>query len=87
MKTAQTIEQQKAEQSSGKRPNGQKRKMHPNSLANLVAPWTPETRPNVVSPGRPRDVAGEISRAIFENNREALYKAGKSGLDTFEHGR
>ena len=73
MKTAQTIEQHKAEQTSGEKPSKAKRKMHPNSLANLVAPWTPETRPQ--SPGRPRDVAGDISRAAFENNQKEIYKA------------
>lgn len=72
MITAQTIEQakaQKAESGSGAKP---KRKMNPNSLANLVAPWTSETKPK--SPGRPRDRAAELSRKIIEQNEEQIYK-------------
>lgn len=72
-KTAQTIEQHNAEKDSAEKPKGYKRGEHPKSLANLIAPWTPETRPQ--SPGRPKDTAGEISRAAFENNREEIYKA------------
>lgn len=68
-KTAQFIEEI-AEANSVVKP---KRKMHPNSLANLVAPWTPENKPK--SPGRPRDEAAEISRAAFANNRQAIYDA------------
>jgi len=73
MKTAQTIEQHKAETLSADKPTKYKPGMHPNSRANLVAPWTSETHP--ISPGRPKDVAGDISRAAFENNRENIYKA------------
>jgi len=69
MRTAQTIEQQKAERESGAKP---KRKMNPNSLANLVAPWNAETRPK--SPGRPRDRAAELSRKVIEDNEEQIYK-------------
>lgn len=72
VKTAQTIAQN-AEKDSAAKPERYGRGKHPNSRANLVAPWTPETRPQ--SPGRPRDIAREISRAAFENNREAIYKA------------
>lgn len=72
MKTAQTIAQN-AELRSGIKPSKPKRKQHPNSLANLVAPWTPETAPK--SAGRPRDTAREISRAAFENNQAEIYKA------------
>lgn len=72
MRTAQLIAEQeakgKAERLSDAKP---KRGMHPNSRKNLVAPWTPETRPK--SPGRPRDEAAEISRAAIENNRLAIY--------------
>jgi hypothetical protein len=74
-RTAQTIAESQAskpENQSDEKPKF-KRGSHPKSLANLVAPWTPETRPQ--SPGRPRDVAGEISRAAIENNREAIYQA------------
>lgn len=69
MITAQTIEQKKAEQDSDGKP---KRKMHPASLANLVAPWTSENRPK--SPGRPRDCAAELSRKVIEQNEEEIYK-------------
>lgn len=47
--------------------------MNPRSLANLVAPWTSETRP--VSPGRPRDRAAEIARKVLENNEAEIYRA------------
>jgi hypothetical protein len=75
VKTAQTIAQsaeRRPESTSGTNP---KRKIarHPNSLANLVAPWTPETAPK--GKGRPRDVAAEISRAAIERNQEEIYKA------------
>lgn len=76
-RTAQSIAEKQAqgkpETESAEKPEGFKRGQHPNSLANLVAPWTPETRPQ--SPGRPRDIAGEISRAAMENNRHEIYKA------------
>src|SRR6185312_12407832 len=68
-KTAQFIEE-KAEANSVEKP---KRKMHPNSLANLVAPWTTENKPK--SPGRPKDDAADISRKAFENNQQAIYEA------------
>lgn len=70
MKTAQTIEQQKAEKDAGEKP---KRGHHPNSKANLVAPWTSETAPK--SPGRPKDTAADIARKAFENNQKAIYEA------------
>jgi hypothetical protein len=70
-RTAQAIEEKNAEKGSVETPKA-KRRMHPNSLANLVAPWTPESHPKG---GRPRDTAGDISRAVFENNKEAIYKA------------
>lgn len=69
MRTAQTIAQKNAEHESGGKP---KRKMNPASLANLVAPWTPETKPK--SPGRPRDRAAELSRRVIEQNEEQIYK-------------
>lgn len=72
MKTAQTIEQQKAQKADSPSVSKPKRRMNPRSLANLVAPWTKETKPK--SPGRPRDSAAELARKVIENNEEAIYK-------------
>ena len=72
MKTAQSIAAN-TERQSVETPSGPKRKMHPNSLANLVAPWQPGESGNLA--GRPKDVAGDISRAAFENNKQEIYKA------------
>ncbi len=47
--------------------------MHARSLANLIAPWKPGESGN--PKGRPKDTAADISRAVFENNREEIYKA------------
>lgn len=71
-KTAQTIAAN-TERQSVESLSKPKRKIHPNSLANLVAPWQPGQSGNPA--GRPKDVAGEISRAAFENNRENIYQA------------
>lgn len=72
MKTAQTIAAN-TERQSVDAPKRKKRNVHPNSLANLVAPWKPGESGN--PSGRPKDVAGEISRAAFENNKTAIYQA------------
>ena len=76
MKTAQFIAElqaqndgEKPEQASAEKP---KRAMNPNSLRNLVAPWTAENHPR--SPGRPKDRAGELARKVIENNEEAIYQ-------------
>ena len=71
-KTADFIAEQQSVQETSRVPT--KRKIHPNSLKNLVAPWKPG------QPGNPRgkngrDEARELARAIFENNKEAAYKA------------
>jgi len=71
-KTAQFIEE-KADLESAEKPIEKKRKINPKSLANLVAPWTSETRPK--SPGRPKDTAADISRKAFEANEEQIYIA------------
>lgn len=73
MKTAQIIAEHAERSTDPKSVNAPKRKMHPNSLANLVKPWEPGQSGN--PGGRRPDVAREISRAAFENNREAIYKA------------
>jgi hypothetical protein len=70
MITAQAIEQSKAGKDAGEKP---KRGKHPNSQANLVAPWTTETAPK--SPGRPKDTAADIARKAFDNNQQAIYEA------------
>lgn len=72
MKTAYSIEQNKADDISAENPQKFKQGKNPNSLANLCAPWTSETRPK--SPGRPKDTAADISRKVFENNEEAIYQ-------------
>lgn len=72
MRTAESIEQTKAEKDSGEKPKKDRRGTNPNSLKNLMAPWTPETRPN--SPGRPRDTASDISRKAFEANEKLIYE-------------
>lgn len=47
--------------------------MSPNSLKNLVAPWTPDNHPKG---GRPRkDKAQEIAQRVLENNEVEIYKA------------
>src|ERR1051326_5229128 len=51
--------------------------MHPNSLANLVAPWTAETHPRG---GRPKDTAADIARKIIEQNQEQIYLAYAKAL-------
>lgn len=78
MKTAQTIEQSNAERGSGAKPKHGKRQMHPNSLGNLVAPWTTETKPK--SPGRPKDTAADIARRVWEQNQEHIYNAYAKAL-------
>jgi hypothetical protein len=71
MKTAETIEAA----ASGKKPrpkaeNGGRER----SLANLIAPWTPETAPR--NGGRPKkDQSQIIAKQVFENNPELIYKA------------
>jgi hypothetical protein len=74
MKTAETIEAA----ASGKKPKAKAGKYgpgeNPNSLKNLIAPWTSETAPK--SAGRPKkDHSQIIARQIFENNEELIYKA------------
>lgn len=78
MRTAQLIAEQGA-RTEPKSASAPKRKMHPNSLKNLVAPWEPGHSGNPEG-GRRRDVAAEISRAIIENNRKAIYEAGAAKL-------
>lgn len=70
MKTAQTIAAKATDTTSQTAP---KRKMSPRSLANLVAPWKSGESGN--PGGRKRDVAGDISRKVFEANEAAIYKA------------
>lgn len=76
MRTAQTIAAQGERNTDGKSeksPSG-KRRPHPNSLANLVAPWKPGECPN--PGGRPKkDKAAEIARKVLESNEEQVYKA------------
>lgn len=77
-KTAQFIEETKAQNAEPQTAEKPKRGKHPNSLKNLVAPWTSETRPQ--SPGRPRDTAADIARKAFEKNQEAIYHAAVEQL-------
>lgn len=80
-KTAQFIEETKAsvqEPSSEPTPKS-KRKMHPNSLKNLVAPWKPGDVPNPTGKNQ-YDEAAEICRAVIGNNKEQIYLALVEGL-------
>lgn len=68
MRTADLIEEQK----SVKTPS--KRKPHPNSLKNLVAPWPKGKSAN--PGGRPKnDLSAFLARTIFEENLEEAYKS------------
>src|SRR5262245_9865490 len=70
-KTADFIEDSKSVKTPKSSP---KRKMHPNSLKNLIAPWKPGECAN--PGGRPKnDVAKEVAQAVFSGNREAIYEA------------
>lgn len=74
-RTAQMIEEN-TEKTSATKP---KRKMHPNSLKNLVAPWQPGQA--VEGAGRKKkDIAAEIAAKAFENNAEHIYKACSEAL-------
>jgi hypothetical protein len=75
-KTAQFIEESKAQ--SVKEPS-KKRKVHPNSLKNLVAPWPKGYAPNPGGKNR-HDVAREIAQAVFSQNREHIYQAMSKAL-------
>lgn len=88
MKTAESIEQQAEQKAKTKYARGQ----HPNSHSKVgkrgqseqehlaLTRWKPGQSGN--PGGRPKhDVAKEIARAIFENNRPQLYQAyGKAAL-------
>jgi len=71
MRTAQTIEERQNSTEGSRRP---KRKLHPNSLANLKPkPWPKGVSGN--PGGKPGyDVAAKIARKVFELNEEAIYQ-------------
>ena len=71
MRTAQTIEERQNSTQGSRR---QKRKQHPNSLANLKPkPWPKGVSGN--PGGKPGyDVAAKIARKIFELNEEQIYQ-------------
>lgn len=78
-KTAQTIEQQKAQISASSESPTEKLRGRARSLANLK-PWKPGQSGNP-SGKRKHDKAKEIAQAIFEENEEAVYVAlGKALL-------
>jgi len=71
--------EENADKQSAEKPKKRRTQVNPNSLKNLIAPWTSETRPH--SPGRPKgDTAADISRAAFENNKEVLYQQAVKSL-------
>jgi hypothetical protein len=72
MKTAHTIESQKASHPESGSVSKPKRGRHPNSLRNLVAPWTSETAPR--QGNSTNHIGGQIARQVLENNREEIYK-------------
>ena len=74
MKTAQLIAEHQAQNTDLTSVEKPKRKMHPNSIANLVAPWEPGC-PSPNPSGRPRDTAADISRKAFEKNQELIYNS------------
>lgn len=79
MRTANSIEEQKSGDDPKDSPKKAKRGTHPNSLKNLVAPWTPGTIANPTGKNG-RDEAREIAQAVFSGNREAIYKAMTKAL-------
>jgi hypothetical protein len=85
MKTAQSIEEQEERKSA--RDNGSSgetsrantlpaRKKSDRGDASRIAPWFWKPGQSGNPSGRPKhDIAAEIAKAVFENNREALYLA------------
>lgn len=79
-KTAQFIEETKASvEKPSTEPKPGKKKMHPNSLKNLVAPWKPGDVPNPTGKNQ-HDEAAEICRAVIGNNQEKIYEALVRGI-------
>ncbi len=84
-KTAQFIEEQNAAKDSEDEGKEEPkiardgRKMHPNSLNNLVAPWKPGDIPNPTGKNM-HDDASEIAKAVISNNAEEIYKAMTKGI-------
>lgn len=78
-KTAQFIEETRESVDQPSKEPKAKRKVHPNSLKNLVAPWKPGDIPNPTGKNQ-HDQAAEIARAVFNNNPEAIYKAMVEGI-------
>lgn len=76
-KTAQFIEESKSVDEPSTEPK--KRKPHPNSLKNLVAPWKPGDVPNPTGKNQ-HDEAAAIAKAVISNNAEEIYKALTEGL-------
>jgi hypothetical protein len=81
-KTAQFIEETheaKSVKEPSTEPSAPKRKIHPNSLKNLVAPWKPGDVPNPEGKNG-RDVAQEIAKAVFTRNPVMIYQAYAKAL-------
>src|SRR5690349_11890178 len=82
-KTAQFIEETKnsaqspktAPKTDGRKNNGR----HPNSRANLVAPWTPGTIANPTGKNQ-HDESSEICQAVISGNKVAIYEALVRGI-------
>ncbi len=55
------------------------RKMHPNSLKNLIAPWKAGEIHNPTGKNQ-FDEASAIARQVIGNNKEEIYKAMTKGL-------
>lgn len=71
MRTAQQIEQDKDSLTAGQKTDGRKGKGCPDRIKPFQ--WKPGQSGN--PGGRKKDLSREISRAVFENNQELLYKA------------
>lgn len=78
MKTAKIIEEVK-EASDNSPKDSPKESGREKRLKNLVAPWPKGVSGN--PGGKPKvDIAAEIARAVFSENREAIYKAMSKSL-------
>lgn len=73
MKTARIIEEGKERNKDSVKAPNSKRGQHPNSRANLIAPWKPGVSAN--PGGKPGcDVAAVLARRVIEDNQEEIYK-------------
>lgn len=78
-KRAQFIEENNAAKDSDRTPSESPEKKKRGNTKNLVAPWPKGVSGN--PGGRPKnDIAAEIARAVFSENKEAIYDAMASAI-------